>query len=316
VRIAIVGTGGIAQRHLGVLAREPSLDLVAHLSREHGRAEAQAREWGGRAYDEVEAMLERERPEAVWICVTPDRHGAIEEALIARRISFFVEKPLAADLGTAERIAAALAGRPVVAGVGYRWRALDTIPRVRELLAERPARMMLGAWHDRTPPAAWWRDERRSGGQIVEQATHLVDLARFLLGEAEVISAIVRQQPRADYPDSDVAQVSAAVLRFADGVPGILTATCLLEGRQAVHLQLVCEGRVLTVEEDRLRIATGQHAETIPAREDPVLAEDRAFLRAVRDGDPRQLHSSYADALETHRLCCAIRDKARTVHSS
>jgi predicted dehydrogenase len=66
------------------------------------------------------------------------------------------------------------------------------------------------------------------------------------------------------------------------------------------------------VEEDRLRIETGRHVETIPVREDPVLTEDRAFLRAVREGDPGQLHSSYADALATHRLCCAIRDFTRT----
>ena len=42
----MVGTGGIAQRHLGVLAREPGLELVAHLSQQPGRAEAQARRWG------------------------------------------------------------------------------------------------------------------------------------------------------------------------------------------------------------------------------------------------------------------------------
>ena len=302
MRIAIVGTGGVAQRHLGVLRQLPDLGLVGHLSAGSGRAEAQASRWGGRGYTDLAVMLDRERPEAVWLCVTPERHGPAEAALAEQGIPFFVEKPLAADLATAERVAALVARRSLIVGVGYKFRALDTLPKARALLNERRARMLLLVWHDALPPPAWWRDPARGGGQIVEQATHLVDLARHLVGEGEVISA--QAQPLSD---ERVPEVSVALLRF-DGVPGLLSATCLLAGRQAIHLQLVCQGRVLTITERSLLIETGESADEHPVTVDPFLVEDAAFLRAVREHEPAHLLSSYADALKSHALCCAIRD--------
>jgi predicted dehydrogenase len=310
MRIAIVGTGGVADRHLGVLAQISGCQVVGHVSATRRRAEAQAGRWGGRPYTDPAELLERERPEAVWVCVTPDRHGALEELLIERDVPMFIEKPLSNDLATAERIAAKLAARRLVVGVGYKFRALDTLARVRALLAERPARLVLGSWHDTTPAPPWWRDDARSGGQVVEQATHLVDLARLLVGEPEVVAAAARHHPRADYPSCTVAQVTAALLRFPHGVPGTLTATCLLEGPLAIQLQLVCDGRALTITERALRLETGLQMEEIPVTVDPFLVEDQVFVQAVRARDPDAVLCSYADALATHRVALAIRAAA------
>ncbi len=101
LRVALIGPGFIAQRHLEVLSSEPGAELVGISSRSLARAEAAARRFGGRPYDDIERMLDAERPDAVWVCVTPDAHGALELGLIERGIHLFVEKPLAADAGDA-----------------------------------------------------------------------------------------------------------------------------------------------------------------------------------------------------------------------
>ena len=98
MRVGIVGSGGVARRHLEVLRHIEEVQLVGHLSSDAARAVAQAAEWGGSPYSDLVRLLDDAQPEAVWICVTPDRHGALELALIERRIPFFVEKPLAVDL--------------------------------------------------------------------------------------------------------------------------------------------------------------------------------------------------------------------------
>jgi myo-inositol 2-dehydrogenase / D-chiro-inositol 1-dehydrogenase len=310
MKIAIIGTGGVAARHLGVLRDVPGLELVAHLSADAARSEAQARQWGGRGYSRLDHLLESERPQAAWVCVTPDRHGPLEEMLIERGVHFFVEKPLSVDLPTAERTGSRLVGRSIVVGVGYKLRAVDTLPLVRQLLTERPPQMVLAAWHDKTPAPAWWQDATRGGGQVVEQATHLVDLARVLVGEPEVVSAIGRHVSRTDFPLSTVDDVTAALLRFPGDVPGTLTTTCLAEGNLAAHLQLVCEGRVLTLSERMLRIDTGRETQEVLSTADPFLVEDTAFVEAVRNGDPNSVLCDYADALATHRVCLALRSAA------
>jgi predicted dehydrogenase len=283
---------------------------VGHVSAFADRARAQSERWGGQPYQDLSEMLDRERPDAVWVCVTPDRHGAIEATLITHRTPFFVEKPLSNDVETAERIAAQLATTPLVVGVGYKFRALDTLSRVRAMLRDSPAQLALGAWHDDTPGPDWWRDERRSGGQLVEQATHLVDLARVLLGEPQVLAAAMQHRPRPGYSDWTAAQVTAALLVFPDSVPATLTATCLLEGPLAISLQLLCEGRALTVTQRALRVDTGKHSEEFPVAADPLAVEDQCFLEAVRDRNPQGVLCDYADALATHRLTFAIRSAA------
>jgi predicted dehydrogenase len=307
LRIGIVGTGGVALRHLHVLAALPDIEVVGHVSRTLGRAEGQAAEFGGRAFANELDLLDDEAPEAVWVCVTPDRHGALEHALIDRGVPFFVEKPLSVDVATAEEIAHRIAETQLITGVGYKFRALDTLPKARELLAETPPRMVFAAWHDRMPPPAWWHHKAQSGGQIVEQATHMLDLARVLVGEATVVGGLGRRWPRTDAPDSDVLDVSMALLRYGD-VPGCVSATCLLRGSLAAHVQIVCGGRMLTMSEKMLVVETGSEREEYPTAMDPVAVEDVAFIDAVQANDAAGALCSYADALETHRLACAVQD--------
>lgn len=331
LRVAVVGPGFIAQRHLEVLTSEPGVELVGIQARRLGAAEETARRFGGRPYDRLDAMLDRERPDAVWVCVPPGQHGALELKLLERGIHLFVEKPLAADLETPVRIGEAIEAAGVVAGVGYHWRAMDTLREVDQVLTTNPARLVTGHWHDSMPGVAWWRDEAASGGQMVEQATHLVDLSRRLVGEATVIAATADHHDHPEHPDMDVADVSAALLRYESGPTGAFTATCILGGTSAQELRLFCDGLAITIRqqgvtyEDGLSKAvtatdgfTGSRqwgvtaTRFVPTGNDPFRDEDRAFLDAIRTGDRSRLFSSYSDALHSHRLTCAIRDAARS----
>jgi len=299
----MIGSGGIARRHIGVLVAEPEVELAGIVSPNPDRAAAVAHRWQRPVYDGVAELLGQESLDAAWICVPPGQHGEIESRLIERRIPFFVEKPLAADRRTGEEIGEALGRTGLIAAVGYHWRALDTIPEVRRTLAGRPARMVLGAWHDATPPPEWWRHQSSGGGQMVEQATHLVDLARLLAGEANVLAATATRYGQAAYPDADVADAGAALLRFDAGATGVFTATCLLGGVAAAQVQIVCEGLLITITQRSVVYDWGRERREVLTGNDPFVDEDRAFLQAVQRNDPSLLVSSYADALLTHRLC-------------
>lgn len=307
MNIAMIGSGGMARRHLVTLAAEPGVTIVGHASPTPGHAEEAAQRWGGKAYTSHEALLEKENLDAAWICVPPGSHGAIEGDLIGRNIPFFVEKPLSADRETPEEIAALLDHRNLIVGVGYHWRALDTIPEVQRTLAEHPAKMILGAWHDRTPPPRWWRKQESSGGQMVEQATHLFDMARYIAGEARIVAATADRHERPDYPEMDVADVSSALLRYDSGATGIFTATCLLYHKAEVHVKVICEGLHITITQNSVVYDDGHERREVRTGNDPVQSENRAFLAAVRQNDPSLVTCSYADALNSHRLCLDVR---------
>lgn len=302
MKIAFVGTGQIAQRHLAGLVTLPEVEIVGHTSPTPAHVKAAVARWGGRGYPNLDTMIDHETIDAVWVTVPPDQHGAIEHRLLEMGIPFLVEKPLALDRQTADGIEQTIRRQNAVVAVGYHWRALDTIPAVRKALADHPVCLVVGTWHGSMPTTPWWRRQGRSGGQVVEQATHLFDLARLLAGEARVVSSTAVRHDRPRFPDADIADVNTALLQF-DGFPGIFSITCLLSEYSDVRLQIICEGLVITVTQAQVTYDYGYERHEFKTRANAYLNQNRAFLEAVRQRDPSLVFCTYADALKTHHLC-------------
>jgi predicted dehydrogenase len=312
MKIAFIGAGWVAGQHLQYLVGEPNIEVVGHVSPIQAERETAVKHWGGRGYSDTATLLQHETVDAVWICVPPHQHGDIERQLLARKIPMFIEKPLSADRATAVELATLIEQSGLVVAVGYHWRAVGALNAVKASLAQNPARMVTGRWHDATPPPAWWRKQATSGGQMVEQATHVIDLARTLLGDASVKAASASQQPRVAFPDMDVDVVSAALLQFPNHVPGVFSATCLLGGAADVDVQLYCEGLLITITRESVIFDDGKTKREEPFGINPFLTEDRAFIQAILTGDKSLLYCSYADALVTHQLCHNILEASHT----
>jgi myo-inositol 2-dehydrogenase/D-chiro-inositol 1-dehydrogenase len=317
IRLGLVGTGWITGLHLASLARLDRTDLVGVVSGSLDRAASVAASWGGTPYTDLRRMLERERPDAVYVCLPPHRAAAACELLVGERMPFLTEKPLAASAADAQRVGVALRSANLVAAVGYNWRGLDFLPVVRERLADRPARMVLGRWTGRLPPPAWWRHVTESGGQVVEQATHLYDAARFLVGEAVVVAASSARAPRPGLSDADVDSVAAAVLRFEGGAIGSFVNASIL-GSDQIELDLLSDGRRTTIRMHpgpagpRWTLTLDEGADggggerTIETRRDPYDVQAEAFLDALARGDRDHVLSSYEDALVTDGLVRSV----------
>ena len=304
-RIGFIGAGGIAHRHFGVLEQFEDVEIVAVADVDAGRAAEAAARFGARAFDDAAAMLASVQPDALYICVPPFAHGEPERLALEHRLPFFVEKPVALDLGTAEDVAAAVERLGLITAVGYHWRYLDTVDEIRALLAATPARLMSGYWLDSTPPPRWWWRREQSGGQIVEQATHLIDLARTLAGDVVRVYGQSGHVARAGFPGLDVATTSAAMLTFANGAIANFASTCLLNWNHRVGLHLFGEGLAIELTDRDVMIDIGRGRPVRGNRGDPVWHEDRDFIDAVQ-GKENRIRCPYAAALATLRVALAI----------
>jgi predicted dehydrogenase len=265
-----------------------------------GRARRLARQAGATAYASHLDMLERERLDAVYVCVPPFAHGAPELAVIDAGLPLFVEKPVAIDLETAAAIAARLAGRSLVTCTGYHWRWLDIFDRAADLLAASPARLVSCYWLDKVPPPSWWLRRDGSGGQTIEQTTHVLDLARALVGEVTEVQAF---GVRAAGADLDV--VSVGSLRFAGGAVGSLTSTFLLPHLHRAGIEVVADGMWLSLSETELMVEADGERSLWRADGDARPRPDRDFVQAVRGG-PDRIRVPWPEAYRTHRLACAL----------
>lgn len=315
LRVACVGTGFIAGRHLAALAGFQDVEIVAVADAARNRAQDVAAQYGVRAYDDGLALLQTEELDAVWLCVPPFAHGPLEDAALDRGLPFFVEKPLALDLPTAVRIAGAVRARGLLTCVGYHWRSLDLVEQALRTVREYPVQLMAASWLDSTPAAPWWSRRNGSGGQLVEQTTHLVDLARLLVGEVSTVQALEVTPPREGSAGADAPTASAVLMRFRSGAVGTVSSSCVLDRRHHVGLQLVTAGQLISLREralsdHELRVATGDGEQVVRSKEDPIAREDRAFVDALRDGHDR-VPVPYDEALRTHAVVCAADRSAR-----
>ncbi|TDC32761.1 Gfo/Idh/MocA family oxidoreductase [Micromonospora sp. 15K316] len=309
-RVGLVGAGGVAQRHARVLAGFDDTELLGVTDVRPAAAAALAGLHGSRTFPDVEALLAA-GPDAVYVCVPPFAHGPAEEAVVAAGVPMFVEKPVAVDLLTAERIADLVARRGLLTAVGHHWRYLPAVQQARELLAGRTVRMVSGAWWDKVPPVEWWSRRDRSGGPVVEQAAHVLDLIRLLVGEATEVTAYGDGAPP-PVEGADIDSVTAATLRFAGGAVGTLSAACVLGWKHRAGVEILADGLAVTLTEEGLLVCDADGERRLPA--DPETARtavDRAFVDAVR-GIGDDVRVPYPEALATHRLALAVADSART----
>ena len=158
---------------------------------------------------------------------------------------------------------------------------------------------------------AWWPRADRSGGPVVEQAAHVLDLARHLAGEVtEVWAAGNGTPPPVDGADVDGA--TAVAMRFAGGAVGTVAATCVLGWKERAGLEIYADGLALAVSETGLVVRDADGGRTVPSDPDSArVAVDRAFVAAVR-GEEQDIRVPYAEALRTHALAVAVAASAAT----
>jgi predicted dehydrogenase len=304
-RVGFVGAGGVALRHARHLSEFPDVDLVAVTDINQKSAQAFADETGVAALPDLDALLDAS-PDAVYVCVPPHAHGDIEMSVVAAGVAVFVEKPIGIDAPTARRVAGLARECGVVTAVGHHWRYSDSVRQVREMLNGRPIRLVVGSWLDKVPPPAWWAKRVLSGGQVVEQAVHVLDLIRFLAGDVDEVTAYVNSSPPG-VPEADIDGATAAILRLRSGAVASVTATCCLGWKHLAGLDLHADNLSVTILEDRI---TARTLDGVTQRQlDPdaaKIAADRAFVDAVLGADRNRVLVDYPEALRTHELACAI----------
>src|SRR5687768_7644952 len=97
LKVALVGCGKIADGHVEEIQKMPAkASVVAVCDLERLMAEQLAARYGIPAYyDDLEQMLERERPDVVHITTPPASHLPLAIRCIDAGCHVFVEKPIA-----------------------------------------------------------------------------------------------------------------------------------------------------------------------------------------------------------------------------
>ena len=310
VKIGFIGCGGNANGHMNRLAEIEGARVVAVCDVQPERAQSAAEKHNADAYTAHQALLERDDLDAVYLSLPVFVHGQPELDVIARGLPFFVEKPVAINMDIAREIEAAVTKAGLITCVGYQLRYLGSTQITQQLLQGRTINMIVGKYWCSTghgDPSAWLRQMNKSGGQLVEQATHTIDMMRYMGGEVETVYAM---QANRLLKETDCPDVNSVTLQFASGAVGSLTATWAYAGdwSNANILDLLYEGELLNWNPSRVLVQ--EDGEWIDKTE-PSPTIDDVFVEAVRNGDASAILSPYSDAVKTLAISLAANRSAQ-----
>lgn len=314
LQIGIIGTGGFAAHHVRTLTamKDVTIAAVCGTSQEKAAQFAQGLP-SAASYTSVPDMLDGHKLDAVYICVPPFAHGDIELELIARNIPFLIEKPLGVDLATPSTILEAIESKRLITSVGYHWRYQDATTKAKELLADHTPGMALGSWNGGMPGVYWWRQAAGSGGQFVEQTTHIVDLLRYCLGEVvEVYAAYALVHPRSrnEAENITVPDVGTVTLKLESGAIANISNTCMLPVGHDTGLKIFTDLGVLELGPTGLKEIAATYTTQYHNRNNCYQLENEAFINAVRTGDTSGILSTYADAWRTQQVTVLANESA------
>lgn len=308
MRIGFVGVGRRMTGHIRRIHGTADCEIVAFCDLAPEAAAARVAEFGGSAHTDVRRMLEATRPDAVFMGLPPFGHGDAERACVEAGTPFWLEKPVHLDIGDAREIAAAVAAKGLITSVGYQERYLDIVERLGAEVARRRAGLAFGYWMGGSP-SGWWVRKERSGGQAVEQTTHVFDLARHLFGPARRIYAagLTGLIP----PDGvrNIEDASAATIEFAGGVVAVVASACYLQVGQGVPagLDVFCRDGNLKYQRRRsLTLTTAEGSTTWMNQNNSEADMLTAFLEAVRTNDATRVRCPYVQGVEAVELSLAV----------
>jgi myo-inositol 2-dehydrogenase / D-chiro-inositol 1-dehydrogenase len=320
VRLGVVGVGGVAQAHFSTLGSNPDVEFAAICDIREDAAKETAARLGGKVFTSAKAMFGSLELDAAWLCLPPFAHGEAEFAAIERKVPFFVEKPINKDLAQATDIAAAVAETGLMTSVGYMNRYRRGINELRDALVEDPAVLVLGGWiggepRGTAPIISWWIQKDKSGGQFVEQVTHTADLVRYLCGEPTEVCAFGVTGRVKGVPGYTIDDAVAANIKFENGGVANLHSCCASNAKGGVTLSVYAlnvAGELGGWEHSVTISRTGQEPKLVPGEGNIFEIEQKAFIEAVKIGDPSPIRCTYADGLETLRLTLAVNESLET----
>lgn len=227
MNVAIVGCGLIGQRRARALA---GARLVACADLDRERAEALARQApGARALADWQAAVDRSDVDVVVVCTTHDALAEIALAAVDGGKHVLVEKPAARRAAELEPVMAAAERRGRLVRVGFNHRYHAAFRKAREIVDGGALGDLLYArgryGHGGRPgyEQEWRaRPELSGGGELIDQGVHLIDLARWFLGDFTAVAGLVRTY----FWDMPVEDNGFMLLTTARGQAAFLHASC------------------------------------------------------------------------------------------
>jgi predicted dehydrogenase len=223
VRLAIVGCGRIGGSYLRAAAAVPEARLAAVVDPVAEARLAVAREHGVRPFASVEDLIGSGAAEAAIVCTPPATHVPLTEALLRGGLHVICEKPFALTSEQARAVTRIAGEQDRILMMASKFRYVEDVSKAKGIVESGILGKIVlfeNIFCSRVDMRGRWNAEPAvsGGGVLIDNGSHAVDIARYLLGP--VVEVQAQHGVRAQ--DLPVEDTSRLLFRSASGVMGAI----------------------------------------------------------------------------------------------
>ena len=253
INVAIIGCGNISEAHIKSYLKFPNrCKIVALVDIYPEKAEKRKEQFDfkdAKVFASHTEMLTEAKGlniNLVSNCTPPYVHASISIDCMNAGLNILVEKPMATCLAECDQMLEAQKKNNVILACGAQNRFLNIISKLKKLYDSGIAGKVRCAhvdslwWRGHCYYDLWWRGtwEKEGGGPTLNHAVHQIDMINWIQKELPVEVTSVLSNVMHD--NSEVEDLSFAILKYADGALANVTASVVHHGgTQSVVLQ--CE---------------------------------------------------------------------------
>jgi predicted dehydrogenase len=340
IKLAVVGTGGMANAHAQSFQAIRGVKIVAACDVVRERAEEYAAKYGIKAvYTDVDELLASEEIDAI-TNVTPDAaHAEVSLKAIAKGKHVLCEKPLAVNYPDARKMAAAAKRKGVINMVNLSYRNSAAIHKAHQIVQQGVlGRIMhveasyLQSWLSRADwtsknlrPGMLWRLSTKHGskGVLGDLGVHIIDFATYPAGDAQRVDCRLKAFPKTKTNRHgeyvfDANDSAIVLMEFAGGALGTIHTSRWATGHgNSLRLRVHGDKGALVVDldtsYDTLELFRGNDLsktkwKTIKCPKTPNMYQ--RFIRSIRTGKNDQPDFARGAAVQKVLDACFESDRA------
>ena len=200
-RLVLIGAGGIANTYFDAIATLPNEAILhAVVDQDSDRAAVAGQRWGVPSFTSVDEYLESADPAVgAILCSPPNTHAPIAVALMDAGVSVLCEKPLAPNRAGLHMMLSCARRNERLLMMASKFRYVDDLILAKKLIESGELGEIVlfrNAFTAAVDMKHRWNSVRAvsGGGVIIDNGTHSVDIARYLLGPIrEVVATETRR---------------------------------------------------------------------------------------------------------------------------
>lgn len=229
IRFAIIGCGKIAPKHVRAIQAVEGASLVAVCDINESKAKSFGEEHQVSYFSDYHQVLALPDLDIVCICTPSGSHAEITLAAAKAKKHVITEKPMAMNLTEADAMINACKEQGVKLFVVKQNRYQPPIIKLKKAFDQgRFGKLFLGNVTVRwSRPQAYYDEDKwrgtqaKDGGVLMNQASHHIDLLRWLLGPVE--SVVAKKGTFTHQIESE--DLGVALIKFKNGALGVIEAT-------------------------------------------------------------------------------------------